>query len=82
MVTCAGTVDDLPAGTYVATVTVVIDDPAAGTPEDETVFEALYKVQLTPAISIKPELQYISHAGGGAGADDVLVGLVRFEFLF
>jgi porin len=54
----------------------------AGTPDDETAFELLYKAQLTPAISLKPELQYIVNPGGIAGADDVLVGLLRLEILF
>jgi porin len=58
------------------------DDPGAGTPADETAFELLYKVQLTPAFSIKPELQYILHPGGQDGIDDVLVGLLRFDILF
>lgn len=58
------------------------DDPGAGTAEDETVFEALYKVQVTPAISVKPELQYIAHPGGATDVDDVLVGLLRIEILF
>lgn len=58
------------------------DDVGAGTPEDELALELLYKIQLTPAVSIKPELQWISHPGGLAGVDDVLVGLLRVEMLF
>jgi len=58
------------------------DDPGAGTPADETVFELLYKVALTPAISVKPELQYVLDPGGQQGVDDVLVGLLRIEILF
>ena len=58
------------------------NDVGAGTPENETAWEAFYKVQVTLAINIKPEVQYIVHPGGVAGADDVLVGLIRFEFLF
>lgn len=58
------------------------DDAAAGTPEDELALELLYKAQLTPAVSLKPELQYIVHPGGIAGVDDVLVGLLRLEVLF
>ncbi|MBM4060466.1 MAG: carbohydrate porin [Planctomycetes bacterium] len=57
------------------------DDPAAGTPDDETVFEVLYKVAVTPAISLKPDLQYVLNPGGG-GADDSLVALLRLEVLF
>lgn len=58
------------------------DEPGAGTPADETVFELLYKVQLTPAVSLKPDLQYILNPGGDSSADDVLVALLRFEVLF
>jgi len=58
------------------------DTAGAGTPEDELAFELLYKVQLTPAISLKPELQYVTNPGGAAGVDDVLVGLLRLEVLF
>ena len=58
------------------------DDPLAGTPRDETVFELLYKLQLTPSVSIKPELQYILDPGGVDGVDDVLVGLLRIEVTF
>lgn len=54
----------------------------AGTPNDETVFELLYKLQLTPAISVKPDLQYIVNPGGVDGEDDALVALLRFEVLF
>lgn len=58
------------------------DRAGAGTPNDETVFEVLYKVQVTPALSVKPELQYVSNPGGVAGVDDVLVALLRVEMLF
>ena len=58
------------------------DHPGAGTPNDETAFELFYKLQLTPSISLKPELQHVLNPGGIAGADDVLVGLLRLEVLF
>ena len=58
------------------------DDPGAGTPGDETAIECFYKLAVTPAISLKPELQYILDAGGASGASDVLVGLLRLEILF
>ena len=58
------------------------DEPGAGTPDDETVVELLYKLQLTPSVSLKPELQYVMNPGGQSGVDDVLVGLVRVEILF
>ena len=58
------------------------DDPSAGTPDDETVVELLYKLQLTPSVSLKPELQYVLSPGGQSGVDDLLVGLLRIEILF
>jgi porin len=58
------------------------DDGAAGTPLDETAWELLYRCQLTPAISLKPDLQFIQNAGGADGADDVFVAMLRFEVLF
>ncbi|MBK8100301.1 MAG: carbohydrate porin [Planctomycetes bacterium] len=59
------------------------DDPGAATPDDETAFELFHKIQLTPAISLKPDLQYIVNPGGdGAALDDALVGTLRFEIAF
>ncbi|MFM1873039.1 MAG: Porin precursor [Planctomycetota bacterium] len=58
------------------------DEPGAGTPDDETVVELLYKLQLTPSVSLKPELQYVINPGGQSGVDDVVVGLLRVEILF
>lgn len=58
------------------------DEAGAATPDNETVLELLYKVQVTPAISVKPDLQYILNPGGDGSADDVLVALLRVEVLF
>jgi porin len=58
------------------------DDVNAGTPDDEVAYELLYKIALTPAVSLKPELQYITNPGGIDPAEDVLVGLLRVEILF
>ncbi|MCB9875981.1 MAG: carbohydrate porin [Planctomycetes bacterium] len=58
------------------------DAAGAGTPENELALELLYKFQLTPAVSLKPELQYITNPGGLSGVDDALVGLLRVEMLF
>ncbi len=58
------------------------DDPAAGFTDDaETAFELFYRLQLTPYIAVKPDLQFIKNPGG-AGADDALVGTVRVEISF
>ena len=58
------------------------DDANAGTPDDEIAYELLYKFALTPAVSLKPEMQYITSPGGDDTADDLLVGLLRLEILF
>ena len=44
--------------------------------------EVFYKVQVTPYLSVKPELQYIRHPGGAAGRDDAIVGTVRVQVDF
>lgn len=53
----------------------------AGTPQDELELELFYKVQLTPAVSLTPDLQWISNAGG-QDVDDILVALLRFDVTF
>lgn len=58
------------------------DEATAGTPRDETVIELFYKLQVTPALGLKPDLQYIVSPGGQTGVDDVLVAMLRFEVLF
>jgi porin len=44
---------------------------------EEVAVEFFYKVQVTPWISVKPDLQYIRHPGGESGVDDALVATVR-----
>jgi len=58
------------------------NESAAGTPRDETAFELFYKIQLTPSISLKPDLQYIRNPGGTGDVDNAVVGLLRLEILF
>lgn len=58
------------------------DDPSAGLPGDETVFEAFYKIAVTPSIRLKPDFQYIRDPGGDETADDVLVAMLRLEVMF
>ena len=58
------------------------DAAGAGFTDDaETAVELFYKAQLTPWLSIKPDLQYIANPGG-AGLDDAWVGTVRLELIF
>ena len=59
------------------------DEPGAGFTEDaEWAFEAFVKFQVTPWLSIKPDLQYIIHPGGDATVDNALVGTLRLELAF
>jgi len=57
---------------------------ATGSPftADETALELFYKVQLTPAMSVKPDFQYVIGPGGDSNADPVLVAMLRFEVNF
>jgi porin len=55
------------------------NEPGAGFTDDaETAIELFYKVQVTPWLSVKPDLQYIVNPGG-VGLDDALVASVRLE---
>jgi porin len=74
-----GPMDFRPAdatGVYVSTVNL---SGAAGYAEDETAFEVFYKVQVTPFLSVKPDVQYIINPGGDPALDNALVGALRFE---
>ncbi|MCA9293345.1 MAG: carbohydrate porin [Phycisphaerales bacterium] len=54
----------------------------AGFDDDETTIELFYKVQLTPAVSVKPDLQFVFNPGGDSTVDDAVVGGVRVEIAF
>ncbi|MEZ6165537.1 MAG: carbohydrate porin [Phycisphaerales bacterium] len=54
----------------------------AGYTDDETVIELFYKLQLTPFLSIKPDLQYIIDPAGNSTIDDALVMGLRLEASF
>ncbi|MFI4861425.1 MAG: carbohydrate porin [Phycisphaerales bacterium JB063] len=57
-------------------------EPGAGFSEsDETAVELFYKAQLTPWLSLKPDVQYIVGPGGG-GLDDAWVFTLRMELTF
>ena len=51
----------------------------SGFDADESAFEFFYKFEVTPAISLKPDLQYITHPGGVKTADDALVFTLRLD---
>lgn len=50
--------------------------------ESEQTIEAFYKAQITPWLSVKPDLQYIVNPGGAPGVSEALVATVRIEVLF
>lgn len=54
----------------------------AGYADDELVIELFYKLQLTPFMSIKPDLQYIINPSGDSTLDDALVLGFRAETTF
>jgi len=57
-------------------------DPNAGfTDDSETAFEAFYKAQVTPAVTVQPYVQYIANPGGVNLDDAVNIG-VRSEWWF
>ena len=51
----------------------------SGFDADESAFEFYYKFEVTPAISLKPDLQYITNPGGVKTADDALVFTLRLD---
>lgn len=58
------------------------DEPGAGFTDDtELAVELFYKAQITPWLSLKPDIQYIANPGG-AGLDDAWVTTLRLELIF
>lgn len=58
------------------------NDPAAGYGASETSFELFYDFALTPALHIKPDLQYFMNPSGDASIDNALVGTLRLTIVF
>ena len=48
----------------------------------ETIFELVYKLQLTPSVILRPDLQFVVNPGGDPTLDDALVGMLRMEITF
>lgn len=65
-------------------VTYVQLSEATGSPYvgSETIFELVYKLQLTPTVILRPDLQYVVNPGGDPTLDDALVGMLRMEITF
>lgn len=56
--------------------------PAAGFDNDEFVVDVYYRLQLTPAVYMQPEFQYIVNPSGDAAIDDAVVVGVRIGVAF
>jgi porin len=76
----AGRVDDS-AGVYYS-LADLSDEPGAGFAENESVVDAYYRAQVTPAFYLQPEVQYIANPSGDPATDNALVGGVRVGVTF
>ena len=75
-----GREDDI-AGAYVSYV-ALSDANGAGLGDHETVLELFYKFQITPFISVQPDLQILVNPSGRDDIDDTIIGAVRLELTF
>ena len=73
--------EDDTAGLYVSYCNM---SQAVGSPtgRDETLFEGFYKVQLTPWVSIIPDIQYIMNPGGTGHVKNAWAGSFQFTISF
>lgn len=71
--------DDDSAGLYASFVDLS-DAPEAKFDGDEFMLDTYYRVQVTPAVFIQPELQFIIDPSGRSDIDDALVAGVRVGF--
>lgn len=69
------------AGLYLSHAALSEDGPA-GPGASEFVADAFYRLQLTPAIFVQPELQYIVNPSGRDDLDDALVAGLRIGVTF
>jgi porin len=56
--------------------------PGVFSEDYELAIEAFHRVQLTPWIALKPDVQYIVNPGGDADLTDAVVGTLRIEVVF
>lgn len=68
-------------GLYV-TYTDFSDEPGAAESDAETTLEWYYEIQVTPFVSVKPDLQFYFDPGGSPDADDAAVFTLRVEVVF
>jgi porin len=57
---------------------------AEGSPYEgnETALEVTYRIQVTPAVVIRPDVQFIFDPSGDPTIENAIVGAVRFEVAF
>ena len=75
-----GREDDI-AGVYLSYVDLS-DANGAGLGDHETVLELFYKFQITPFLSIQPDLQFVVNPSGRDDIDDTVIGALRLELTF
>ncbi len=73
--------DDDSAGVYISYVDFT-NDPAAGFGASETSIELFYDFALTPALHLKPDLQYFINPGGDSSIENAFVGTLRLTLVF
>lgn len=74
-----GSRGDDAAGVYVSWARM---NERAGYDADETAIEFFYRLQLTPWISLKPDVQVILNPGGDGRAETAVVASLRAEIVF
>ena len=81
-VMCRGLFESRPDDSFGVLSSWLMLNEDAGLEEDEVVIEVLYKAQLTPWISVTPDLQFVINPGGTEDVDDAVRGGARFELVF
>jgi porin len=67
---------------FYASLADLSDNPAAGFEKNEIALDAYYRFQLTPAVYVQPEAQYIVNPSGDPAIDDALILGVRVGVTF
>lgn len=73
--------DDDNVGTWISWIDLS-DAEGAGFSDDEVAWELFYKFQVTPAFSLRPDVQFIFNPSGDETIDDAVVGGLRVEIAF
>lgn len=57
-------------------------DPTVAAPDFEQVLELTYHVELTPRLTLQPDLQFIRHPGGTPAPRDIVAAFLRLSAAF